>query len=343
MQSYTIASTLIFIFLDLKHTMSDFQDAFIKHNLHTAAFYNIENLFDVYDDQHTNDNDFLPSSRKKWTAKRYKNKIQKLSFAMSNIGYRETGKPPVLIGLAEVETPAAINDIISHNHLKDYNYKYVHYNSPDERGIDVALIYNEDFFKITHSETFTVALQNADGSPDYTRDILLVSGHLDNSPIHLIVNHWSSRREGEKETEIKRMASSNKVAEIINHLRLNYPNAKIIIMGDFNDDPSSKSIKTLVENHALYNPMETLRSFSRGSTYHQRQWNLFDQIMFSNNFFENTPNSLEFETANIFDEDFLKQFSGKFKGTPFRTYVGKKYHGGYSDHFPVYAIFKKNV
>ncbi len=133
------------------------------------------------------------------------------------------------------------------------------------------------------------------------------------------------------------------VAEIIDNLRLEKPNAKIIVMGDFNDDPSSKSIQTLVANANLYNPMETLRSFSRGTTYHNRQWNLFDQIMFTTNFFENTQNTFEFETANIFDENFLKHTYGRYKGTPFRTYVGKTYEGGYSDHFPVYAIFKKNI
>jgi endonuclease/exonuclease/phosphatase family metal-dependent hydrolase len=185
-------------------------------------------------------------------------------------------------------------------------------------------------------------LTNERGEPDYTRDILLVSGLLDGEQIHVIVNHWSSRREGEKESEPKRMASSDKVGYIISILRLENPDAKIIVMGDFNDESSNNSIKRLVENSNLYNPMETLRSFSRGSTYHNRQWNLFDQILISINFFKNSTTQFEYETANIFDEDFLKLFSGKFKGTPFRTYVGKKYNGGYSDHFPVYAVFKKN-
>ena len=191
------------------------------------------------------------------------------------------------------------------------------------------------------SDTFTIQLFDDDGSPDYTRDILLVSGLLDGEAIHVIVNHWSSRREGEKETEHKRIASSDKVGEIISMLRDDYPDAKIMVIGDFNDDPSSNSIKRLVEGSNLYNPMETLRSYNRGTTSYNRQWNLFDQILMSTNFFESTTNEFEFSTANIFDEDFLKLFDGKYKGTPFRTYVGKKYKGGYSDHFPVYAIFKK--
>ncbi|WMI66461.1 endonuclease [Aestuariibaculum sp. YM273] len=322
--------------------MIDFDDAEVRPNLYTTAFYNLENLFDIYDDKHTNDNDFLPISKKKWTPKRYDNKLRKLSYAISNIGLRETGKHPALIGIAEVENASAIKALIEFKHLEDYNYDYVHYNSPDERGIDVALIYDRDVFEVTNSETYTITLFDDDGSPDYTRDILLVSGFLEGLPVHVLVNHWSSRREGEKETEPKRIVASKRLSEVIDELREEHPEAKLIIMGDFNDDPSSASIKSLVETQNLYNPMETLRSYSRGTTYHSRQWNLFDQIIITTNFFENTPNSLEFHSANIFDEDFLKQFDGKFKGTPFRTYVGTKYHGGYSDHFPVYAIFKKN-
>ena len=318
------------------------EDTPVRHDLQTVAFYNLENLFDIHDNSRTNDNDFLPTSVKKWTPKRYDTKLRKLSFGISNIGKKETGKHPAIIGVAEVESAKAIKDLISQKHLENCNYNYVHYDSLDERGIDVALIYDTTAFEVTHSEVFRIFLVNEEGMPDYTRDILLVSGFLDGDIIHVIVNHWSSRREGEKETEPKRMAASNKVDEIIANLRLEHGTIKIIVLGDFNDDPSSNSVKSLVSNSNLYNPMETLRSFSRGTTYHGRQWNLFDQIIISTNFFENTSNQLEFETANIFDEDFLKLFNGKFKGSPFRTYIGKKYQGGYSDHFPVYAIFKKN-
>ncbi|WP_111307759.1 endonuclease/exonuclease/phosphatase family protein [Confluentibacter sediminis] len=318
------------------------EDSLIRHNMQTIAFYNCENLFDVYDDKRTNDNDYLPTSIKKWTRPRYENKLRKLSFAISNIGKTETGKPPAIVGLAEVENAKVVKDLIAFKHLKDYDYRYIHYNSLDARGIDVALIYDKTAFEVLHSETFTINLVDVlDGTLDFTRDILLVSGLLDGEKIHVIVNHWSSRREGEKETEHKRMTSANKVTEIITSLRQKDVHAKIVVMGDFNDDPSSNSIKHLVETNQLYNATETLRSFSRGSANHFRQWNLFDQIIFSTNFFETSNNALEFYQANIFDADFLKQFNGRFKGTPFRTYAGKKYIGGYSDHFPVYAIFKK--
>lgn len=318
-----------------------FEDIPVRHNMQTVAFYNLENLFDLVDDKHTNDNDFLPTSIKKWTPKRYKNKLRKLGFAISNIGRRETGKHPAIVGLAEVENAKVIEDLIASKHLEDCNYSYIHYDSLDERGIDVALIYDTKAFEVLNSETFTIQLTDEDGSPDYTRDILLVSGLLDDENVHVIVNHWSSRREGEKETEPKRMASSVKVSEIISSLRLKDETAKIIVIGDFNDDPHSNSIKRLVEGFDLFNPMETLRSFNRGTSKHNRQWNLFDQILISTNFFKTSDNLFEYSSANIFDEDFLKLFNGKYKGSPFRTYIGKKYKGGYSDHFPVYAIFKK--
>ncbi len=313
----------------------------VRNDMQTIAFYNLENLFDLNDDQHTNDNDFLPTSVKKWTPKRYDKKLRKLGFAISNIGRKETGKHPAIVGLAEVENAKVIEDLIASKHLKDHHYDYVHYDSLDERGIDVALLYDKNAFEVTNSETFTIYLTDDDGSPDYTRDILLVSGVLDGESVHIIVNHWSSRREGEKETEHKRIASSHKVGEIITALRADNDDSKIVVIGDFNDNPSNKSVEELVNTYNLYNPMETLRSFSRGTTYYNRQWNLFDQILFSTNFFESSQNEFEFYKANIFDEDFLKLFDGKYKGSPFRTYVGKKYKGGYSDHFPVYAIFKK--
>lgn len=313
----------------------------MRYDLQTVAFYNLENLFDIYDDSRTYDNDFTPINVKRWTPKRYENKLHKLGFAISNIGKKETGKHPALVGLAEVENGKVISDLISTNHLIDCNYKFVHYDSLDERGIDVALLYDSTAFKVLQSEIFKIELTNEDGEPDYTRDILLVTGLLDGEQIHVLVNHWSSRREGEKESEPKRMLSSNKVTEIITRLRLENTDAKIVVLGDFNDNPSNNSIKSMVENSNLYNPMETLRSFSRGTTYHNRQWNLFDQIIISTNFFKNSTTQFEFETANILDEDFLKIFKGKFKGAPFRTYAGNTYMGGFSDHFPVYAIFKK--
>lgn len=309
--------------------------------MQAIGFYNLENLFDLSNDPNTNDDDFLPMSTKRWTPRRYENKLRKLGFAISNIGRHETGKHPALVGLAEVENAKVIQDLLNSEYLKDCPYDYIHFDSMDERGIDVALIYDTVAFEVLHTETFGVLLTDEDGSPDFTRDILYVSGLLDNEKIHLIVNHWSSRREGAEETAYKRQASSEKVGYIMSKIRDSEPEAKILVLGDFNDEPQSESIQYLVNNYQLYNPMDTLKSYKRGSVNFRRQWFLFDQILLSSPFFKPSQTEYEFSKADIFDEDFLKLFNGPFKGSPYRTYVGKKYKGGYSDHFPVYIILKK--
>ena len=311
--------------------------------LQYIAFYNIENLFDIYDDELTNDDDFLPTSAKKWTKKRYRNKLFKVGYVISKIGVETTKKPPALIGLAEVENNLVLTDLIQSQELSKCNYGFVHHDSLDERGIDVALLYDKDEFKVESSDIFSLYIETPEGERDYTRDILLVHGILDGEPIHVIVNHWPSRRDGEEETSYKRMIASKKVLEIILKIKAQYPDPKIIIMGDFNDNPNDSSIQFLMDNNEFYNATEKLLTRDRGSLNHDFQWKLFDQIIISKNLLKPSHSGYHFECANIFDEKFVTQFNGKFKGQPFRTYVGKKYIGGFSDHFPVYAILKKNL
>ena len=162
-----------------------------------------------------------------------------------------------------------------------------------------------------------------------------------NEKIYVLVNHWPSRRAGVELTEPARLTASNKVVEIIHKINSEDNNAKIIVMGDFNDNPKNNSIKNLVLSCDLYNPMSNLPTYTRCSLNHRKEWNLFDQILFSTNFFEYAEGKHSFSQVNIFDKDFLKQYKGKYKGSPFRTYVGYKYKGGFSDHFPVYLHLKK--
>jgi endonuclease/exonuclease/phosphatase family metal-dependent hydrolase len=316
-------------------------DLNLENDYYTIAFYNLENLFDTFDDAYTKDNDFLPESDRHWTEKRYQKKIKKLGQVISQIGTKTSNKPPAIVGLAEVENRLVVDDLIDSSSLKDYDYDVVHYDSPDERGIDVALIYNKMYFKVIHSEVFALNLFDADGTRDYTRDILLVEGLLNGEKIHVLVNHWPSRREGVELTEPARLIASNKVVEIIGSIKLKDENAKIIVMGDFNDNPKNKSINNLVQIHRLYNPMSDLPTYTRGSLNHRKEWYLFDQILFTTNFFEYEAGKHSFSQVNIFDKDFLKQYKGKYKGSPFRTYAGYKYKGGFSDHFPVYLHLKK--
>lgn len=308
----------------------------------TIAFYNLENLFDTFDDLNTYDNDFLPNSDRRWTEKRYHKKLKKLGSVISQIGTATTNKYPVLVGLAEVENRLVIDDLINSSSLKNSQYDLVHFDSPDERGIDVALIYDKKYFKVIHSEVYSVELFDEDGSPDHTRDILFVEGLLNNEKISVLVNHWPSRREGVELSEPARIIASNKAIEIIKSINSRDENAKVIVMGDFNDNPLNKSVKNLMQSHDLYNPMNDLPTYTRGSLNHRKEWYLFDQILFSTNFFEYGKGKHSFSRVDIFDKTFLKQYKGKYKGNPFRTYAGYKYKGGFSDHFPVYLHLKKS-
>lgn len=305
----------------------------------TVSFFNLENLFDTRNDPLTNDSDFLPNSEKKWTQKRYENKLFKLGLAISSIGKTETETHPAIVGVAEVENDKVLEDLLNSEHLKDLPYDFIHYDSADERGIDVALIYDTNVFTVTNSEPYSVSLFDEDGSADYTRDILLVSGLFDGELIHFLVNHWPSKHE-EANTP-KRLLLSNKVGDIVALLKQENPDAKIIIMGDFNDNSGSESVKSLVNNNALFNPMETLRSYNRGSVNYRFRWDIFDQFMLTHNFLDHKQGTYNFSDADIFDADFLKQYKGKYAGQPFRTFAGKKYKGGYSDHFPVFLLLRK--
>jgi predicted extracellular nuclease len=309
---------------------------------HTIAFYNIENLFDTKDDEQTNDEDFLPSSAKRWTTKRYQNKLRKLGEVISQIGESDVDMPPVLVGLAEVENKHVVKDLVESKYLKHYKYGIVHYDSSDERGIDVALIYDKTVFEVSHSEPFSVYLEKEDGSRDYTRDVLLITGQLKDEQIHVIVNHWSSRRQGEKETEYKRLASAETVNKVIADLKTNFTDPKIIVMGDFNDSPSDNSLLLIEEKSSLYNPFKTINTQNKGSLNHDFEWYLFDQILISTNFFDSSSTRFNLNKYNVFNSEFLSQYHGKYKGQPFRTYTGKRYKGGYSDHFPVYIELKED-
>ncbi len=311
-------------------------DYISKNNInhYTIAFYNLENLFDTIDNPLTMDDDFTESSEKKWTDKRFRKKIKKLGHVISQIGYDAILHPPVLTGVAEVENQNVLDELVSSKFLNPKGYQYIHFDSPDERGIDTALLYRKDYFTVMYKEAFPLYINNQYGERDYTRDILYVKGQLENETVHVLVNHWPSRRAGTEETSFKRIAAAIKNREIISGIIEEDPMAKFIIMGDFNDDPKSESVKTLIQED-IYNPMELLHTKYSGSLNYKGNWNLFDQILLSNNFLQQHNNLFRFEEAKIFNPKHLQEF----KGNPFRTFVGKRYLGGLSDHFPVYGIF----
>jgi len=309
---------------------------------YTIAFYNLENLFDTTDNPNTFDDDFTPNGVKKWNSKKYDSKIKKLGSVIAQLGEEKSYETPALVGVAEVENKKVLNDLIHSDDLKNKNYGFVHYDSPDERGIDVALLYKKELFELVHSETFPLYLKDERGNRDYTRDILLVKGKLNGELIHVLVNHWPSRRSGEDNGESKRIKAAELATSIIKKIEAECENPKTIIMGDFNDDPTNKSIKQHLLNASFYNPMESILDKGKGTLRHHGKWHLFDQIIFSKNFFEIEEKKHSFKYAEVFDKYFIQEWNGKYKGTPFRTYVRERYQGGFSDHFPVYVYLKKN-
>ena len=308
----------------------------------TIAFYNVENLFDTINNPSTADDDFTSGGKKKWNYKRYKVKVKKLGSVISQLGMNRSKYPPALVGLVEVENAKVVEDLVNSSNLKKYHYGFVHHDSPDERGIDVALLYNKEIFEYLASEIHPIFLKRKDGNRDYTRDILTVRGNLHGELVYILVNHWPSRREGVEETEHKRIIAAKTARNIIDQIKQDNINAKIIVMGDFNDNPTSSSIKNYLVAKDFHNPMISLLDREKtGTLTYNGKWNLFDQIIFSNNFLEKKKDTLYFKHAEVFNKEWLKVFKGKLKGSPFRTYIGKWYQGGFSDHFPVYAFLKK--
>ena len=321
---------------DTQSTSKGLKDQY--KSIYTIGFYNVENLFDTEDDQNTLDDDFTEFSEKNWTEKRFRKKVRKLGKVISCIGYDEIQHPPVLLGVAEVENSDVLDELLASKFLRDKGYDYVHFDSPDERGIDTALLFRKKYFSVINKEAHTVYLVGEHGERDYTRDILYVYGTLEEQPLHILVNHWPSRRKGTRETSHKRITAAEKNLEIMQGIFKDDPNARIVVMGDFNDDPTSNSVKRLAAEQ-MYNPMELLLTHTKGTLNYKDSWHLFDQIIISHNFLRGYDNTFRFEEAKIFEPESIKEYKGKYKGMPFRTYVGKKHLGGYSDHFPVYALF----
>lgn len=310
---------------------------------YTIAFYNLENFFDTVNDNGTLDDDFTPDGFKRWDDRKFGIKAKKIAKTMAQIGTDDSDTPPVLVGIAEVENNDVIATLLKTGKLKSMNYDFVHFDSPDERGIDTALIYHKDHFRVIEAQTIPLLITNENGLRDFTRDILYVQGQLHEEVVHVFVNHWPSRRDGADLTSYKRVAAANTILRKLDELSTTTDITNLIVMGDFNDDPNSDSIKTLMDSNRFINPMQQLLSPASGSANYKGQWSLFDQILISHSFLNYEKGTHSFKKAEIYAPKFLKEWKGKYKGNPFRTFAGKKYLGGYSDHFPVYIILKNNL
>lgn len=315
----------------------------------TIAFYNLENLFDTEDDPFTFDDDRTPEGKDHWTEEIYRDKLRKMAYAISRIGREQAQKAPVLVGLCELENLKVLEDLVREPALQENNYGIIHYDSPDSRGIDVALLYQPQYFVPTSSVSHELLIYDRKDPKKrvYTRDPLVVSGFLEGEEVHLLVNHWPSRSGGASASSYKREQAALLNRKIIDSLQAMDPYARILVMGDFNDDPISKSIRKILKPEtsadslplkSLYNPMAALHEKGIGSLAYRDSWNLFDQIMLSQPFLEKDFSTYQFYRASIFNENFLVTPDGQYKGYPYRSFGYGGYTGGYSDHFPVYVF-----
>ncbi|MCC5946239.1 MAG: endonuclease/exonuclease/phosphatase family protein [Bernardetiaceae bacterium] len=303
----------------------------------SVAFYNVENLFDIFDDPKTKDEDFTPEGKLRWTEKRYQEKLQRLAEVIHQLG-DEDG--PEIIGLCEIENRKVLEDLIKEPLLANYQYGIAHEDSPDARGIDVALLYKKDIFDKKAHKVHKVSYPDARFR---TRDILEVSGELSGEMMHFIICHFPSRRGGEQASEPKRVAAAETVKKVKQNILNQDPQAKILIMGDFNDEPHNRSIKEILKAEAnidalLYNPFAQLKKDGLGTYNYKGDWNMLDQIILSKAF--QSGSGWTFEKANIYKPEKIQDTHPKYKGNPFRSYAGTKYLGGYSDHFPIYVHLK---
>ena len=325
-----------------------------QYQIRTIAFYNIENLFDTENDPFTFDDDRTPKGKDAWTPEKYNDKVKNIARVLSEIGTETAQIPPAIIGLCELENRNVIEDLINHEYLLGANYGIVHYDSPDRRGIDVALIYQKNLFTPINSHSRRLLIYDLEDPSKrvYTRDQLVVSGIFEGEKMHFIVNHWPSRSGGEARSSYKRERAAWLNKQIIDSLYYIDPYSKIITMGDFNDDPTNKSLKKGLQTKGhqsktnfqeLFNPMESMHKKGIGTLAYRDSWNLFDQIILSRSFLEQDYTGFNFYKAGIYNKNYLITPSGQFRGYPFRSYDYGGYTGGFSDHFPVYVHLIKEV
>ncbi len=283
----------------------------------------------------------------------YAKKVHNMARVLADIGTEVAHNSPAVIGVSEIENREVLEDVINDPLLLQKDYGIVHYHSPDERGIDVGLLYQKKLFTPLSSSSHELKIFDKNsGKRDFTRDQLLVSGKLDGELVHFIVSHWPSRSGGEARSRSKRVAAATLNKRIIDSLQSHDPYAKIFNMGDFNDNPTNASIKKNlnakkdkedVELKGLYNPMEAMAKNGLGSNAYRDAWSLFDQIMVTAPLLEKDYSSFRFYKAGIFNARYLTNKKGQYKGYPFRSFSNGGFTDGFSDHFPVYVYIIKEV
>lgn len=326
-----------------------------RFKIHTIAFYNLENLFDTINDPLKFDEaspmmEMAASNR----GEVYKKKVKGMARVIADIGRDQSNNSPAIIGVCEIENRKVLEDVVNDPLLLGKDFGIIHIDGPDARSIDVALLYQKALFQPIDTSSHELKIyDDKTRKRKYTRDQLLVSGKLDGDLIHLIVNHWPSRSGGEARSRPKRVAAAKLNKSIIDSLQSNDPYAKIITMGDLNDDPTNESVKKVLKAKSkqksvglkgIYNPYETMfKDKGYGTTAYRDAWSLFDQIMVTKPLLEKDYSSFMFYKAGIYNKQYLTNKRGRYKGYPFRSFADGGYTGGFSDHFPVYVYVIKEV
>lgn len=314
-----------------------------RHQVLAVAFYNLENFFDPADDPKKFDEDFTADGSYHYTQQVFHQKAHNLATVIQQLGTTLTPDGAALIGAAEIENDHVLDTLIAQPEIKDRNYRYVHFESPDSRGIDVALLYNPKYFKVLNAEALPVNISEYAEKGGRTRDILHVQGILLGDTVHVLVNHWPSRRGGEVASAPLRVLAAATAKRFIDALMSKNPNAKVILMGDLNDNPVNASIlKTLnakkdkseVGASGLYNPWIEFYKKGLGTLVYENAWHLFDQIMLSGGLLQ-SGNQWHYYKAEIFSKSFLINNSGAEKNAPHHSFASNNWINGYSDHFPV--------
>ena len=325
-----------------------------NYKVNTIAFYNLENLFDYENDPMTFDDDRTPDGKDHWTEEIYHAKLKNMAKVIAEIGSDITGTTPAIIAVCEIENRRVLEDLLNQEPLLHKDYGIIQFDSPDRRGIDVGLLYRKKLFTPTNFEAHELLIYNDNDISKriFTRDQLLVSGMLDGEKIHIIVSHWPSRRGGEARSRPKRIKAAKLNKRIIDSLFSIDPYAKIITMGDLNDDPLSSSVKDILNTRKnrynlkmkeLFNPMEDMFRKGLGTLAWRDGWNLFDQIIISSELMKKEYSSYRFYKAGIYNKSYLANSQGEYKGYPYRSFGNGAFTGGYSDHFPVYLYLIKEI
>ncbi len=323
-----------------------------KYKVSLIGFYNLENLYDTVNNTKVNDEEFLPNSERQYNSRIYMDKLERLSTVISGMGTNLNPDGLAILGVSEIENDTVLTDLVNMPKLKNRKLKIAHFDSPDARGVDVAMLYNPKYFTLLYSTPLFVQLPGGSKDSYFTRDVLYAKGLMDGDTVHVFVNHWPSRVGGEERSIPARAAAAGVVKHSVDSLTAQNPLAKVVIMGDLNDDPISPSVAKVlnakgdqknVSLSGLYNPWMDMYKKGIGTLAYQDAWGLFDQIIVSAGWLDKTKPGYFYQKSMIYNEDFLVQKTGKFRGYGKRTWDGMTYNYGYSDHFPVYIMTLKKV